>query len=96
MDSLYCRIYGRVQLVMYRDFAKRKADRFGIKGFVRNLPDGSVEAFGAGKREDLERWLRKLRRGPLLAHVDRVDESWAASPPRDMQRAPFDSFSIVF
>ena len=96
METLYCRIYGRVQLVMFRDFATRKARRCRVVGYVRNIADGSVEAYGEGKREDLERFLTYLHRGPLFAHIERVEAQWNISPPSDMTRKSFDSFEIVF
>jgi acylphosphatase len=96
MNKLYCRIYGRVQFVMFRDFTTRKARRCRVVGYVRNLADGSVEAYGEGRREDLERWLSYLQHGPLLAHVERIDAQWNVAPPSDMTRKSFDSFKIVF
>ncbi|HVM73330.1 MAG TPA: acylphosphatase [Candidatus Paceibacterota bacterium] len=96
MESLYCRIYGRVQLVMFRDFATRKAHQFGIVGYVRNMPDGSVEAYGEGKRKALEQWLINLKHGPLLSHVKRVDAQWNIAPPSDIPQKSFDSFDIIF
>ena len=96
MESVRCCIYGRVQMVMFRDFTTRKARSHSLVGYVRNLKDGSVEAYAQGKREDLEQWIAKLHRGPFLAHVERVDLQWDASPASDMTQKSFDSFDIVF
>ena len=96
MEHLYCRVYGRVQLVMFRDFATRKARRCRIVGYVHNHPDGSVEVYGEGTKVDLERWLAYLHRGPLLAHVECVEAQWNVSPPSDIPQKSFDSFEIVF
>jgi acylphosphatase len=96
MEKLYCRIYGRVQHVMFRDFATRKARKCHIVGYVHNRPDGSVEVYGEGSRTDLDRWLEYLHRGPMLAHVERVDAQWNEAPPSDMTQKSFDSFEIVF
>ena len=96
MEKLYCRIYGRVQLVMFRDFATRKARKCHIVGYVRNLADGSVEVYGEGKHEDLERWLAYLHRGPLLAHVEHIESQWNVPPPSDMTQKSFDAFEILF
>lgn len=96
MESLYCRIHGRVQLVMFRDFATRKARGLGLVGYVRNLEDGSVEAYAQGEHAALERWLRKLQKGSLLSHVEYVDAQWNVQVPADMQGEGFDSFEIVF
>jgi acylphosphatase len=96
METVYCRIYGRVQLVMFRDFTTRKARKLDLVGYVRNLADGSVEAHGEGTRENLEKWIAYLHKGPLLAHVERIEAQWGISPPSDMPQKSFDSFDIVF
>ena len=96
MDSLSCHIYGRVQQVMFRDFATRKARKCRIVGYVRNLADGSVETYGEGEKKSLERWLAYLNHGSILARVDQVEAKWNVQPPEDMRQKPFDSFHIVF
>lgn len=75
MERLEVIVYGRVQLVMYRDFAQRKARSLGLCGEVRNLPDGTVQVVAQGARTDLERFLKKLKKGPLFARVDSVVHS---------------------
>lgn len=75
-EQLRAVVYGRVQVVMYRDFAQRKARRLGLTGEVRNLPDGTVSVVAEGTHVLLEQFLQKLKRGPLLAWVSRVDASW--------------------
>jgi acylphosphatase len=67
------RIGGRVQGVGFRWFAHDAAAREGLHGWVRNLPDGSLEAFVEGERESLERLEAALRRGPASARVDRFE-----------------------
>jgi acylphosphatase len=67
------RVVGRVQGVGYRDWTRRTADRLGISGSVRNLPDGSVEVQARGRDGDLRRLEEELRRGPVMARVDRVE-----------------------
>jgi acylphosphatase len=69
-------VSGRVQMVMYRDFATRKARRLGITGTARNLSDGTVEIVAEGPRANLERFIKKLKRGPLLADVKDVTVEW--------------------
>lgn len=66
-------VYGHVQMVMYRDFASRTAQKLGLVGAVKNLPDGTVAAVAEGSRESLEKFITHLRRGPLLARVDDID-----------------------
>ena len=69
-------ISGRVQLVMYRDFATRKARGLKLTGEVQNLPDKTVRVIAEGPRERLEAYLVKLNRGSLLSRVDAVVPQW--------------------
>lgn len=71
-------VHGRVQGVWFRDFTMRRARALGVRGWVRNLPDGTVESVGEADEPTLERWLAALREGPELARVDRLDLSDAA------------------
>jgi len=73
MVSYKIRVYGRVQGVGYRDFVRRRARAFGINGYVRNMVDGSVEIVAEGEERAFELFLREIKRGPMLARVDRVD-----------------------
>ena len=73
---LECQIFGRVQLVMFRDFVTRKARARGIVGTVRNSPDGSVSVIAEGEEMKLRELLALIRSGPILARVDRVVERW--------------------
>ncbi len=66
-------IAGRVQGVGFRFFAERVAAREGVRGYVRNLPDGRVEAYVEGEPEAVERFERAIRQGPPGARVDQVD-----------------------
>ena len=65
-------ISGRVQGVGFRWFTQDAAALEGVTGWVRNLPDGSVEALVEGEEESVTRVERKLRTGPRGARVDRV------------------------
>jgi acylphosphatase len=65
-------ISGRVQGVGFRWFAHDTAGREGVTGWVRNLPDGRVEAYVEGEADSVERVERALRRGPGGARVERV------------------------
>ncbi len=62
-------VSGRVQRVGFRAFAAGAARREGVRGFVRNLADGRVEAVGEGDREAMDRFERALHRGPRLSRV---------------------------
>lgn len=66
-------ISGRVQGVGFRAFAWATANREGLHGWVRNLPDGGVEISAEGEAEALERFERRIRHGPSAATVDHVD-----------------------
>jgi acylphosphatase len=65
-------IAGRVQGVGFRFFAEAAAVREGVHGWVRNLPDGRVEARIEGDTEAVERVEAALRRGPSSSRVDEV------------------------
>jgi acylphosphatase len=65
-------IAGRVQGVGFRFFAEAQAAVEGVHGYVRNLPDGRVEALIEGDEESVERVDRALRRGPSGARVESV------------------------
>ena len=66
-------IRGRVQGVGFRWFVTSEAERLEVGGFVRNLPDGSVEVVCRGSDDALESLERRLRRGPPAARVDAVE-----------------------
>jgi acylphosphatase len=68
-------IRGRVQGVGYRDWVDRQAIEIGLKGFVRNRRDGSVELVLSGSEEIVDRMLALCRQGPSLAHVSDVEVS---------------------
>ena len=65
-------ISGRVQGVGFRYFAQDAARREGLHGYVRNHPDGTVEAVAEGESESLERFERAIRRGPSRSRVEHV------------------------
>ncbi len=69
-------ILGRVQGVFYRACAMETAQRLGLTGWVRNLPDGGVEALAEGKREALEEFVAWCEAGPPAARVDKVEARW--------------------
>ena len=66
------RIEGRVQGVWFRAWTVEQARTLGLDGWVRNLPDGAVEAVLAGHRERVDRMTVLCRRGPPLARVSEV------------------------
>lgn len=66
-------IGGRVQGVGFRFFAREAAQVENLSGWVRNLPDGRVEVLADGDRESVDRFERRLRRGPAGARVEHVE-----------------------
>ncbi len=65
-------VEGQVQGVGYRAWAVREARRFGLRGWVRNRREGSVEAILIGEAEAVTRMVEACGRGPRLAQVARV------------------------
>jgi len=68
-------ISGRVQGVGYRFFVEHWAERLGVAGYVKNLWDGTVEAYAIGDAVSLEEFKLRLAEGPLSARVAGVSES---------------------
>ena len=71
-------ITGKVQGVYFRGATLEEAQRLGLTGWVRNLPDGGVEAVFEGQQDALERILAWCRSGPQGARVDTIHADWAA------------------
>lgn len=69
----YVIITGRVQGVGFRYFTQETAWREGVTGWVRNLPDGRVEAYLEGEADAVTRVERAIRQGPRGARVDEVE-----------------------
>jgi acylphosphatase len=67
-------IRGDVQGVGYRFFAQRAAARHQVIGFVRNCPDGTVEALAEGSQVDVEEFKKDLVTGPQWSRVEHVEE----------------------
>lgn len=65
-------VTGRVQGVFYRDSCRRQADRLAVAGWVRNRPDGTVEAVFEGPPDAVTAMVDWCRRGPRTARVDGV------------------------
>jgi len=73
MKRYLVRIYGIVQGVGFRYFTFKKANLLGIKGFVKNLPDGSVFVDCEGDEENLKFFLEYLKEGPSFSRVDKIE-----------------------
>lgn len=88
--EIYCTVTGRVQRVMYRDFAQRKARALGLKGEIENLQDWSVRVIAQGSEDDLKKFIVDLHKGSFATQVSRVDVIWR-EPSRE-----FISFNIKY
>jgi acylphosphatase len=75
-DEIEAKITGRVQMVMYRDFAQRKARGLKLLGFVKNNPDGSVTVVAQGNKETLDKYIELLKEGSMLSKVENVSVIW--------------------
>ena len=82
-------VTGIVQGVAYRQSTVLEAERLGLAGWVRNLPDGRVEALAEGPRERVESLVAWCWRGPPAARVSDVAVSW------EEPAGPLAGFSVV-
>ncbi len=80
-NSLHGIVRGRVQGVGYRLFAREAANRHGVTGWVRNLPDGHVEVYAEGGEIALMEFLTELHRGPVMGHVADIEVDWRHANP---------------
>ena len=76
MKRARLRISGRVQGVFFRAEASDRARSLGVAGWIRNAPDGSVEAVFEGDGERVDSLIEWCRRGPPGARVDDVAVEW--------------------
>lgn len=84
-------ITGRVQGVVYREYARAKAEKLGLTGWVRNLRDGRVEAVIEGEREKVEEMVDFCREGcSPFARVGDIEVEW------EEYEGKFSTFSIRF
>lgn len=83
-------VSGFVQGVGYRHFVRQKALELGLKGWVKNLPDGKVEALFIGSKENIEKAISQCKKGPFLSEVEDVGVKWEDSAPENLG-----SFEII-
>ena len=83
-------VEGRVQGVFFRAETQKTASRYNVKGWVRNLYDGRVEALFEGKEEDVERVVLWCHHGPSYASVTKVEVK------EEPFIGDFDTFSITY
>ncbi|MFW5998273.1 MAG: acylphosphatase [Bacillota bacterium] len=81
---------GRVQGVGFRASARRKAGEIGVKGWVRNLYDGRVEAVIEGNKTEVQKMVKYLRKGPSFARVEDIEIH------KEKYRDEFKNFTIRY
>jgi acylphosphatase len=87
---LHVTVRGRVQGVAFRYYTRRRALELGVYGWVRNMPDGSVEALLEGEQSAVQAIVEWCRTGPPAARVERIDIREEESD------GEFGDFSITF
>ena len=83
-------VTGKVQGVFFRLETKRNANRHNVKGWVRNLPDGRVEAVFEGEDEAVKVLIEFCKRGPSGATITNVDLTW------ENFTGEFDAFKVRY
>ena len=74
---LHAFVCGRVQGVWYRASTQKTAQKLGLNGWVRNLPDGRVELVAEGDEQALQQLLNWCWQGPTLAQVSDIQHEWS-------------------
>lgn len=88
------RIHGKVQGVFFRQSAREKARELGLCGWVKNMPDGTVEALAAGPENVVNELITWCGHGPAYARVDKVDVQ-ISQIESDSEPVPDGPFQIV-
>jgi acylphosphatase len=70
--QLHILVSGRVQGVGFRDFARRSAEKFGVRGYAKNLANGDVEVVAEGDKAALDEFAMLLEHGPPAGRIDHV------------------------
>ncbi len=89
------KIHGRVQGVFFRQSTREKARELGLSGWVKNMPDGTVEALAAGPESVVQELIVWCGQGPAYARVDRVDVQMTNIEEADQEPMPEGPFQIV-
>lgn len=73
LEAVHIVVHGRVQGVCFRASTQSRATELGLKGWVRNRPEGTVEIHAEGEKKALESFVEWCRQGPPAARVDQLD-----------------------
>ncbi|MBZ0304943.1 MAG: acylphosphatase [Anaerolineae bacterium] len=90
MKQLHAIVHGRVQGVNFRYYTQEQAVDLGVTGWVRNLPDRTVEVTAEGSPDQLDKLLTFLHQGPISARVTQVEVNWLPASGR------FKGFNVRF
>ena len=90
MKRVLAEVSGRVQGVCFRAWTQEKAVELGVRGYVKNLPNGNVEFVAVGEENKVDALLEWASHGPQMARVDKVRVGPLLSSEE------FDSFSITY
>jgi acylphosphatase len=71
--SLRIYLSGIVQGVFFRSFVKENAERYNVKGFIRNLEDGRVEIFIEGDNDNVNKMLEVIKLGPKNSKIEKIE-----------------------
>jgi len=88
-SNVHVIVSGQVQGVWFRASTKQKADELGLNGWVRNTPDGCVEAVFEGEEELVEKMINWCGHGPPMARVENIKV-------KKQQTIGFNDFSIRY
>jgi acylphosphatase len=77
-------VSGRVQGVFFRLETANEAKRINVDGWVRNLPDGRVEAIFEGERNNVNKLIEFCRKGPSRAKVTKIEVHWEKSSEKSL------------
>ena len=79
MERAHVMVSGQVQGVFYRDSTRQKAEELGLAGWVKNTPEGRVEALFEGPSDRVREMVRWCEEGPQQASVENVDTDFEAA-----------------
>lgn len=96
LSKIRLQIFGRVQGVFYRQSAQETAKSLNLKGWVKNLPDGSVLIEAEGERQSLTSFIAWCKQGPSRARVESVQVEWLAEEQAGTSEGePAPAFRII-
>jgi len=72
--SIRLYISGIVQGIFFRNFVKENAERYNVKGFIRNLDDGRIEIFLEGNVDEVNKMIEVCKTGPKHSQIKNVEE----------------------